>query len=205
MEKIIEIKVIEKDRYTINKFKSPWAFTNDIRIDYHEDEKDTSYPRLYYNTAVKRTDYNKTIFAGENSDYRYPFNSKSDCIEVMKKHGYKKFATISLYQENGYVGVSLQKDEKAFVVVPNNWVRFGADQNLGVVFYNEDKEIEGLSEQLSYYINYGFDIIEVYDRKTKESLESFLYVGTNHKEYREWEQQMIEKYGFEERAFENAV
>ena len=48
-------------------------------------KKDTSYPRIYYNTAVKRTDYKDTIFAGENSDYRHDFNLKSDCIEVMEK------------------------------------------------------------------------------------------------------------------------
>lgn len=197
MEKIIETTVIEIDRYSVIKSESTWAFTNDMGIDYHEGEKDTSYPRIYYNTAVRRTDYLDTIFAGENSNYRHTFNSRTDCIEVMKKHGYKKFAAISLYQENGYVGVALMTDEKAFVRVPNNWVRNGADQNLGIVFYNEDEEIKNLSEQISQYVNYGFEIIEIYDEKEEEHIESFIYLGSNYKEYQEWKQQMIEKYEFE--------
>lgn len=203
MEKIIETEVIEKDRYSVLKSESTWAFTNDIGMDYHEDEKDTSYPRIYYNEAVRNTDYRKTIFAGENSDYRHDFNSKLDCIKVMKKHGYKKFAAISLYQENGYVGVALITDEKAFVRVPNNWVRNGADQNLGIVFYNEDEEIKNLAEQISQYVNYGFEMIEIYDEGEDEPTEdNFLYDGSNYKEYQEWKEQMVEKYGFEEGAFE---
>ena len=63
--------------------------------------------------------------------------------------------------------------------MPNNWVRNGADQNLGIVFYNEDEEIKKLSEQISQYVNYGFEIIEIYDEKEEEPiLRASIYLGS---------------------------
>lgn len=130
--------------------------------------------------------------------------SMDDIKALMTKHKKFKYMVISFYQENGYVGVYTNGSEDALIKRPSNWVHGGSDSFVYLVLYNSDFEIDGFLADLSTVINEGIYFVEVIDEENDGEPTDDIWWNIGGASRDVWEEQMIAKYGFTKKDFEEA-
>ncbi|NCU41516.1 MAG: hypothetical protein EOM19_02195 [Candidatus Moranbacteria bacterium] len=151
---------------------------------------------VLFNTNNTGTHHGQRLFKSEE----YNFEVIQEVEGKMKEYGFSSYGVVSLFQENGFVGVYINSEEDALRKRPNNWVNHGRDGLIYVIFA-EEKVIEEIRDLLGTYINHGFWEYSIYDEKEEEIVDSFC--GKDYKAFEKWKKEAIEKYGFSKSDFDN--
>lgn len=160
-------------------------------------EKGENY-EIFFNTENTGTHYSGKIMEAED----YKFETIEDIKNKMEELNFTEFGVLSLFRENGWTGVSIVSDDEALIKKCNNWVENNRNGFIYVIFTNEEENLDLFASLFQTYINEGFWTYEVYDNEEEEYIESFYYTE-NYEELEKWQEEMVEKYGFEESDFDN--
>jgi acylphosphatase len=153
---------------------------------------------IFFNTENTGTHYSGKIMEAED----FEFSDITDIKNKMKELNYNCFGVISLFRENGWDGVSVNMTDDALTKKCSNWVENNRNGFIYVVFANKEEDIQEFRSKFQNYINEGFWVYEVYDNEEEDYIDSFYY-GNNDEEFKKWQKEMVEKYGFEESDFDN--
>ena len=178
MEKIKQ--TVEIDRYELKTYNdAEYGFIN--LLDYFE------------NLTVI---FNKNNTGGYNflNAEEYTFESAEEIENYTKELDKKHYTVISLYQENGYVGVYNRTGDDCLKVKCNNWVDSGRNGFIYVVFADSEEEIDEFVNELQKYINFGIEVWEVYDNLEDEFVYSFSNIRVTQREIDEFEEFIKKEY-----------
>lgn len=147
-----------------------------------------SYPELtfddiFYNENIEVM-FNTNNTGGDNFlDFKeYNFETIEDIKEMANE---RKFSVISLYQENGYIGVYQNSSDDALKVKCNNWVDYERNGFLYVAFYNNNNDLKDLIARIQSYINRDFYEVHIIDNEIDKIVDSMLIATTEDTDYLE--------------------
>lgn len=187
-------KEIEINRYSMQKGEMFYTdFQEEIGLDYIENLK------VYFNLNNSgQRDFHNFLKREEKE-----FTSIKDIEELSKELSLDKWLVISFYRENGYNGIYTRTGSDALKIKCNNWINYGQDGYMYIVFSDNQKVIDDFIKQLDVYINEGLYCYEVYDELEEDYTEDrFCNIDVTYTDFNTWKNEMITKYGFIEKDFE---
>lgn len=116
-----------------------------------------------------------------NAEERW-FEEESELYEIAEQSDMPHWTVVSFYRENGYDGMYTRTGDEALTRKCNNWVNYGRDGYLFIVFAKTEEELNLFLDMIEQYISYGFSelyIKEVYDDEDYEIIDGMLIL-TDH-------------------------